>query len=262
MAETTNLANELFELCEKLDVASKDAGDIFLAEAFGVIPWTRDFFQVLSAITERIDALEQIIESLNVRQTVKSNAIQHLERIRGAFDKNALVNPWQQYGLQAINAPHRDPILSISAALTSYDFVRPSNDERLTTLEESRELLEWLEDFQLSENDFVRDCIIVGLKQFIFRLERMDWFGWAQTAASLSELLSAYLALERGLDAEAHPQAVALMRKVLAKLSIPLKILSGGRELKENGDFALAVWEVTKKIGTHAIAASVGFLPS
>jgi len=258
--EATNIAEELHALCVRLDITSDVQGDQFLAESFQVEAWSQDFFEVLSGITERMDALLTLIDTLSIRDTVKANAKDHLGHMKRAFSRPALVSPWRQHGQPCVAPPRRDPILGLSAVLHTYDFDTPTQAEAAQIKADANELLCWLEEFQLSEKDFIRECIVVGLRRFLFQIERLEWFGWGGATAGLKEVMGAYLALERGLDAEVHPQAVALMKKVIAKLALPLRLLARGREIHDDGEFALLVLQNSLRIGAPAATYVAGLL--
>lgn len=111
------------------------------------------------------------------------------------------------------------------------------------------ELIQWLEQHQLSDRDFIRECIIDGLRQFLFRLDRLKWLGWGYSVESLKDVVMAYFALERGLDVQADPVCGAAIQKIGTALKKVYGFTGAAKEVAETSDWALAFLRAALKFG-------------
>lgn len=252
MAELTDPALELAETCDRLSVSSNDRGDMFLAKTFSVDPWSAEFFQIAQSIVNRTIALEQLLESVNIKKAVLDGAKLHLAQIRQAFDLSSLSNQWAQRGLAHVRSEHSSPIRMLSAGIPQqYGYPKLTTDEANGIIDLVDQLLEWLQDAQLSEKDFVRQSLIEGLKQFRFRMERLQWFGWGYSIQSLREVITAYLILERGLDAKANPDVAVAAKKLCTALKKIFGYASTAKDVADTGDWLLSCYR-------HTVRAAAG----
>jgi len=103
--------------------------------------------------------------------------------------------------------------------------------------------LGFLRDHQLERQDFIRQALIEGLEQFIFRLERLRWLGWGYSLEALKDVIGAYFALERGFDTEGGDQIMdATLRKVAGALRSIYSKAGAAKDVVETSDFFLKAY--------------------
>lgn len=252
MPELTDPALELAELCDRLAVSSNERGDLFLAKAFNVDPWSAEFFQIAQSIVNRTEAVEQLLVSINTKKAVVDGAKVHLARIRQAFDLSSLSSHWSQIGLAHVRSEHSSPIRMLSGAIPdAYGYPKLTTDEANDVIELVDQLLKWLRDAQLSEKDFIRESLIEGLEQFRFRMEHLQWFGWGYSIQSLRDVITAYLILERGLNPKANPDVAAAAKKLCAALKKIFGYASTAKDVGDTGDWLLSCYR-------HAVRTAAG----
>jgi hypothetical protein len=258
MAEVTDLALDLAELCDHLNVNSQQAGDDFLASHFGVDAWSPEFFQIIFVIVSRTVALEELITSTKANPAVIRGAAAHLVQIRQAFSKGPLRHAWNQQGQTLIGPAHSSPVRMLSAAIPDeHKYPKLAEDETAELKGMVEQLLDWLRNTQLSERDFIRQSLIEGLEHFLFRLERLQWFGWGYSVESLREVILAYIALERGLKPQANPDAAAVLKKLKTVLRKVFGYASTAKEAAGTGDWILGCY---RTVVTATSSGATGYI--
>jgi len=257
LTEQTNVAIEFAHMCQNLAYPDERSGGEVLAERFQVAAYSPEFFEMLAIITGITRQLEAALASESIHPSIVSNATGHLQAIREAFSRHGLNGAWKGIGSQSLGAAHSDPVLHLSGHLRSLDYIKPSPDEVSEILADARGLLQWLEENEIEQSDFIRVCIIDGLKRFIFRLEKIGFIGWPHAIESLREIVGAYLALERGYIPAEMPKTGALMKKVAAALELPITIISKAREAKDNIEFLTLAY---KGVGRPALGFVAGLI--
>lgn len=247
----TDMALELADLCDRLYSTVPERGEDFLAGHFDVEKWSAEFFQIIFSITERTNSLERILVSEGVSKPVLDGARVHLASIRSAFDSLSLRSKWLEAGAVRLGPSHSSPIRMISGVISRNHSFPLLSDEEINDLREVvGELIDWLEQHQLSDRDFIRECIIDGLRQFLFRLDRLKWLGWGYSVESLKDVIMAYFALERGLDVNIDPVCGAAIQKIGSALKRVYGFTGAAKEATETSDWALAFFKVAIKFGT------------
>lgn len=241
----TDPARELAELCQKLhNPGDATIGHTYLAAQFGVRGWSKDFYQIIFAILDRIELVKSIIIDLDLDTDVKSEALSHAEDLAGAFVSAPLQAYWNQGGSKNLAPVNVQPIKMLSSMVRqrmSYPKLSPEDVEELRV--DVNTLLEWLREHQLSEQDFIRQALIEGLEQFMFRFDKLEWFGYGYAVASLRDIVSAYMALERSVtEPAAHPDAVAMMQKTAAVVRKIYNKVNVAKGVFEAGDFVLKAY--------------------
>lgn len=259
MGEQANIAVDLAKLCERLSVKTSETGENYLATRFHVAPSSPQFYEIIAVIIGMTHTIESALDASTLHPLAVENGRSHLDAIRAGFAVNKLSGNWHPYGVEQLGAAHRDPVLMLSGSLPSLNYEKPSNEDVQAILADAQDLLGWLEEHEIDESDFIRLCIIDGLKRFIFRVEAIGWVGWPYAVEGLREVVGAYLALERGHDPELHPKATALMQKVTSKLTRAFSFVGKGRDASENIDFLLSVYRGAIQPGAAFIA---GYLSS
>ncbi|PCD02663.1 hypothetical protein COC42_14835 [Sphingomonas spermidinifaciens] len=244
MPAKTDPASEFAALCDKLAPAVDARGSDHLASMFNVEEWSLEFYQILFCIIERANLIKQLMETIPEAAHIAPDAIAHIDDLLQGFKPLAMQKVWGHVGAQHVNAKNIQPIKILSAFLRMHvSYPALSDAERADVIGLVDELLTWLEDIQIAENDFIRQALIDGLRQFSFRLERVEWLGWGYTVASLRDVIGAYLALERGLPNDGSaPQADAIVRKVGAGLKGIYERVGFAKDAVERADFILKAY--------------------
>lgn len=244
MSAITDPARELADLCSELKGGGKATGSDFLASKFGVPAWSAEFFQIIFVITKRIDDLALIVQDLEMDDDFKREAISHLKAIKQAFTQAGLNNAWSTVEERFLNSTNIQPIKMLSPYVRkSINYPKLDKGEQAQLVLEIAELESWLKEHQIVEQDFIRQALLDGVSQFKFRLERVGWLGWGYTISSLRDVISAYMALERGFpDANISPDAGAILMKTKAAIGVVFEKMKFAKDAWETGDFALKAY--------------------
>lgn len=245
MTNLTDPAREILDLCKYLvQAGSTEAVQKFLAEELGVDIWSSELFLMIEVVTSRLEELRKAIDSLSLEQDLTIDAYNEINSI-----KKLLTPPFfssNTMGVIRINLDEsklRTLRLLAPQVRTVISYPYIGDDERGEVSNDIRTLLEWLSKHQLSENDFIRGALIDGLSQALFRLEKMHFFGWAHSAASLKPVIAAYMALDRMDTSKANnPDAEIVLKRVREVCIKFYQRMKLGNEVVEVGDFALRVY--------------------
>lgn len=272
MATLTDPARELADLCARLSSFGgaehqQKQGATVLAAAFDVPEWSSEFYEVVFAISRRADDLVEIINALELDADTKSELVADVKNVQETFSRNGLNNQWQHSLAHFLAPTYVKPIKTLSMQVRShYAYPKLDEAELNELLRQVDELLTWLSDHQLKEQDFIRQAIIDGLEHFRFRLQRLGWVGWGYTLQSLRDVIGAYLALERGMpDTGREPAAEAVLKKTGALVKLVYTKVKFAKESVETGEFLLKAYgafalasqgpQGIKALLTHATAA-------
>lgn len=244
MPTITDPARELAELCETLSQYDNARGYSYLANRFNVNPWSAEFFQILFCIMERINFVEALVGRIDADDDVKAELIRGLRTMRSAFSESSLSTNWKSPGGPDFLKPeYWRPIKALSGQVRRLAPVPKLNtgecDELIAQLDE---LVTWLNERQIVDQDFIRQALIDGLKQFRFRVEKMQWVGWGYTLAGLRDVIGAYLVLERGFGQVENSTNAAILKKVGEFIKSAYSKLEAAKDAAETGDFILRVY--------------------
>lgn len=201
---------------------------------------------IVFQIVERAGYLASIVGDLDMDEDLRAQALEHIKVLQSAFDRDALSNQWSSDnpGPKRLAPENVRPIKMLSSAVrtrVSYPKLTVEEVEELVSI--LNELERWLIDHQLTEQDFIRQAILDGVRQFRFRLERIGWLGWGYTIGSLRDVVGAYLALERASTTQhTSPQATAVVKRVQAALRTIYEKAAFVRDVTETADFALKLY--------------------
>jgi hypothetical protein len=240
----TDPAEEFAALCVSLRGGTNQTGAQWLADRFETDPWSKEFYQVLFAIVERGHYLIELVENLDGAEHIKSHVQTNLKHILGAFNAQSLNANWKQVSQNSLGQDNVGPIAILSAVVRP-NVCYPMLDEaeRSEVLDLTHNLLEWLSDHQLSEQDFIRQALIDGLTEFNFRLQRVEWLGFGYTLEGLRDVIGAYFALERGHNDEVEmPLVGATLKKVSEGLSKIYEKAGVAKDATETADFLLRAY--------------------
>jgi len=260
MNQLSDPALELAQLCAELERPSKERGDMFLSEHFSVEPWSTDFYSAMSTVTERVAVIEAILVTEGVPDLTLSSARESFDSVRAAFARESLSTPWKDLGGPKLRMP-KHTLATLSPVVSRHHgYVVPDEVARAELSAMCITLLDWLNDRQLNERDFIRQCLIDGLRRFLFRIERIKWFGWGYCANSLRDVLAAHLMLERGLDPISNPQAGAALTMISDILKKVADVTSRAKGSAETGEWIVSVAKIAWGVGVPAATYVAGLL--
>jgi len=262
MAELTDPAQEFALLCSALRTEDNAKGANYLAAKFDTAPYSFHFYQVLFTIIERAEFLRQITAQLPEAEHVAPQIEKNIKQILKAFEAPNLAQPWRTHGAPYLNDANISPILIFSVAVRK-KFAYPllTEDEQSELVGVVEELISWLDGHQIGEQDFIRQALIEGLRQFKFRVERLRWMGWGYTLQSLREVISAYMALERGFTTEGEmPLVAAVLKKTAQGLRKIYSTAGVAKEVFESGDFILKAYGAASMVINAKVAGIAGVL--
>lgn len=244
MPTRTDPARELSDLIRSLNLHPNKRFDEELAQIFGVEAWSSDFYQIIFTISFRIDELLTLIDSLPLDDDHKAETKEGLRTIQRAFGPNGLQNAFQYSQQNFLSPTQVQPLSTLSGLvrpIRPYSKLDDAEQAELLTMVD--ELIGWLEEHQLSEQDFIRQALIEGLKQLQFRLKRIKWLGWGYTLQGLRDVITAYFALERGLPQDgSNPPAQAMIKFVADFVRSFFEKAGFAKETIETGDFMLKAY--------------------
>lgn len=253
----TDPARELAELCAVLGVYSNESGDEHLATNFKVRAWSSEFYQIISCIVDRCDNLIKIVNGLEIDEDFKGEAIVHINMVQAAFGRGAMMNNWSTagHGSTLLSGSNIQPIKMLSPLVRmKISYPKLGDEDIAKLLADTAEFEAWLFEHQIAEQDFIRQAMLDGVRQFRLRLDKIKWLGWGYTFASLREVIAAYKMLESNTDPVSNPDAEAVLKKgasffvkVFAKVGV-------AKETVEKVDFLLKAYGAINLIeqGTSA----------
>lgn len=252
MARISDPARDFTDLCLNLRGASPNiSGADALSGSFDVEGWSTDFMLILSSIHQRIESLKVMIGSTDLDDDLKNTAFQCLEGIRGAFSIGGLSNQWSHSINSYLNDANLLPIRLTSAyvrARHGYYVLEPEELNDVTI--EIRTLLDWLVTHELAENDIIRASLIDGLEAFLFKIERVGYYGWPDTFDSLKAVVMAYMVLEREAPPpNASPPYEAIVKKTGELLKGVFERVKLTKDITETGDWLLRGYVALQAIG-------------
>ncbi len=241
----TDPARELAATLELLGADPNEGLDDRIAKAARVEHWSADFFRVVFELVARFALLEREINALALDDDIRADALRSLKIMEGAFTNKSFLNQ---------NTGNVRPLI-VGANPTILKMLSPqirdrisyhlfTAEERSEILGEVRELIGWLENVQSEEKDFVREALIHGLKDFEFRLDRLEWFGTGYSIDSLRAVIHAYMALEgAGIQSENGQELMdAILAKTKAFMLKVLNTIDVAKDTTERADWALRAY--------------------
>lgn len=241
----TDPAREIAELFTALQSGSgKVSGSKYLSEKFEVTEWSSDFYRIISTIMDRLIYLQKIVENLDIDEDYKFEMVSHINEVSMAFSASALQNAWASFGAEKVSAANVQPIKILSPLVRqNFSYRKLSQEELSELILTVEELLGWLNDHQISQQEFIRQSLVEGLEQLRFRLQKLQWLGWGYTLESLKEVIAAYMFLERqDLPANRNPDAEAALMKVGAAIKVVYEKIQVAKTAAETGDWLLKAY--------------------
>ena len=244
MPSKTDPARELSDLIRGLSLNARNRFDDELAANFGVEAWSSQFYQIVFTISARIDELIALTDELPLDEDHKVETKDNLRVINQAFGPNGLQNQSSHAHAHFLSQTQVAPLTALSGLVRSVRrYPKLDDDEQAELLAMVDQLISWLEDHQLSEQDFIRQALLDGLRQLRFRLERIKWLGWGYTLQGLRDVIAAYFALERGFPQDgSNPPAQAMLKFVGEFVQGFFEKAGFAKETIELGDFMLKAY--------------------
>lgn len=261
MPSKTDPARELSDLIRGLSLNSNKPFDHELARNLCVEAWSSEFYQIVFTISTRIDDLIVLTDELPLDEDHRFETKENLSIIKQAFGPNGLRNPSGHALQHYLSQTQVAPLIGLSGLVRP---VRPypklDDDEQAELLSMIDELLGWLAEHQLSEQDFIRQALLDGLNQLRFRLERIKWLGWGYTLQGLKDVIAAYFALERGFPQDGtNPPAQAMLKRVGEFAQNFFEKAGFAKETIELGEFMLKAYG-TAQLALAGNSTIVGLL--
>jgi len=251
----TDPAREMADLLSRLSKGNTSvAGDRYLADRLGVEPWTPNFYRVLATIMTRLAELQKIVGELELDDDHRVEMVGHIREIEQAFTPTGFQSGWNSYALDKISARNLQPLKMLSGQVRQrVAYPKLTDDEIGEVAAEVEQLLAWLEEHQLADHDFIRQALMEGLRDLLFRLERFEWLGWGYTIDALRNVIGAYLALERsGVDVNRNPDAAVVLAKVGEVVKSVYRKLETAKDVADTGDLILKAFAAA-----YLVAASI-----
>jgi hypothetical protein len=244
MPTKTDPARELSDLVRGLHIPPSVRFDEGLAQLFDVSVWSSSFYQIIFTISSRIDDLVALSDNLELDGDQLSETKEGLRTIQQAFGPNGLQNNFSHSQSQYLSPAQIAPLSVLSGLVRPLrPYPKLDEDELSEILEMVDTLIGWLDQHQLSEQDFIRQALLDGLRQLKFRLERIKWLGWGYTLQGLRDVISAYFALEHGFPRDgSNPPAEAMLKQVSDFTKDFLQKAGVVKETVELGEFMLKAY--------------------
>ena len=116
-------------------------------------------------------------------------------------------------------------------------------DELNDVMDAVSEFLTWLTEHQLANQDFIRQAIIDGMRQFQFRVNKIKWTGWGYTIQSLKDVIAAYKMLEGAVpNPSTAPDAEAVLKKGAKFFVRVFETIGVAKGTVEKADFLLRAY--------------------
>lgn len=262
MSKLSDPARDFTDLC--LGLRQGDAGATgaeYLAVCFGVKSWSTNFMLILASIHQRIEALRLMFEQTDLDADIKGTAQACLEAIRMTFSATGLMNNWQYSQANYLNDASLTPVRMMSGYVrVEHGYFVPTGEEVAELKQDIEALLGWLRDIAITDTDFIRNALIEGLEGFLFRIERVGFFGWPDSFESLKAVITAYMALERGMpDPNVSPPYEAMVKKTSDFLRRTFERVKFAKEISETSDWLLRGYGALQAIG-HLQPSVAGLL--
>lgn len=253
MASVTDPAYELGEIAQKLCHGSSKTGEVFLAERFGVAPWSTEFVLILSCIYQRIDLVARSIQRDDVDLEFQETAQKVLTNFKGGFTSASLRNAWHNAGggLTAMKDSEHALKMMSSTVRQRVSYPKLTGEEVAEFLDLSSAYLEALRDAS-DEPDFVRQAIVDGVIKFRFQLEHLGWMGAGYVLESLRELMFVYGWASQRSRQQHELDAGAVLKGLGALLTRIKKTVDAAESWKKSGT---AVWQAYQLVSTVAVPA-------
>lgn len=244
MPDITDPAFEFAELCRSLRADTKMPGAELLAKKFKTEPWSREFYQILFAIVERGHYLDGLVEKIAGAEHIATMVQSDIRTILQAFNAKALGVSWSHANTNFLGEDRVRSISILSAVVRPHvSYPKLSEDECEQVIEQVDQLLIWLKEHQISEQDFIRQALIDGLSQFRTRLERVQWLGYGYAIEGLRDVIGAYFALERSfIDDQSMPVVEATLKKMSEGLKSIYNHIGVAKDAVEKADFLLKAY--------------------
>jgi hypothetical protein len=241
----TDPARELAATLELIGASPDENLDDRIAKSARVQAWSADFFRVIFEILARFSLLEREINQLPLDDDIRSDALQNLHAMAGFFSNKNILSLGSGQVRNHITGSNPTILKMLSPQIrerVSYHLF--TAEERSGVLADVRDLIGWLEGLQSEEKDFVREALIAGLRDFEFRLDRLEWFGSGYSLKALRDVIHAYMALQgAGISSGDGKELMdAILLKTKTFVIKVLNIVDVAKDTTEKADWALRAY--------------------
>ncbi|WP_311031219.1 hypothetical protein [Mesorhizobium koreense] len=249
----TDPAKEIAAFCDALATGGSTKGDVHIANAFSVRPWSAEFLLILNAFMDRTELVISTIDRVDVDDDHRKEMKSHVRALQGLCSLKVLGATWNNSdgGLPLVKGASRAAVSSLSPSIRLWVwYPLLEEQERQGVLAQVEMIIGKLEELQLGDRDFIRQALIDGLRQFHFRLARLKWLGWGYTIAGLRSVITAYLALERDFpNANENTSAAAAMKWTQGLFETVWKYTGYAADAKSRYDVAALAFNVAHVAG-------------
>lgn len=244
MPTQTDPARELSDLISDLSLSPNVQLDHELARNFGVEVWSPQFHRIIAIILDRFQDLLLCIDMIALDEDYKSLAKENIQFIRRGFLPDALRVAANHASANFFSQEKVMPLSMLSGQIRPIrSYPKVDDAEQAELLEMLNELIGWLEEHQVSEQDFIRQALLDGLGQLRFRVERIKWLGWGYAMQGLRDVIAAYFALERGFPPDgSNTTAEAILKRVGEFVRSFFEKVGYAKDMVERGDFMLRAY--------------------
>lgn len=238
----TDPARELVDTLTILQNRSEDRGDIFLAERFEVEAWSGEFYHILFHISNRVDEVCRLTSNLEMDEEEIAHTVTIIAGLKEAFGANALQNPWKTVGYPNLAENRLQALRGVSFLLRRQISYPKLSEQEIGEIKELVvDLITWLREHQMVEQDFIRAALIDGLVAFDFRLQKVSWLGWGYTLECLRMVIGAYFALERA-ELNGDPNYEAILRRCASGLKTIFERMKTVKDVVDIGKLMLTAY--------------------
>lgn len=207
--------------------------------------WSPEFFRILFEILNRIALVGSKVAELPLDEDVKKDALNSIGVIKSVFQDPSVLNTTSAQVRPKISGSNTTVLKMLSIMIrenVSYPLLTEEGKSEI--IAEVTKLRDWLAKLETDEKDFIRAALIEGLDTFLFRIERLSWFGHGYTIGGLKEVIRAYLSLQgaRVVDANGAELQDAILAKAKATLVRILQIFDVAKDNVDRADWALRAY--------------------
>lgn len=216
-----------------------------LKQKANVEPWSKGFFLIVFELLNRMDFLIEEVMQLPFDDDLREDTLQSIFQIKNVFIAEHVLQTSCEQMSQTISGSNLTVLKMLSPQIrVRVSYPALTSEEVEAVIDDVKQLLVWLRDQQSEEYEFLRSAMIDGLQSFLFRVERLEWFGRGFTIEGLKEVLLAYIALEGAvsLARDGDELQKAILAKCASTLRRTLKIFDVVKESSDRTDWALKAY--------------------
>jgi hypothetical protein len=257
MTALTDPAKELSDIANRLMDGSSKNGATYLADKFGVEPWSTEFFKVIACIFERADQVAAVLKQSRLDEDTINTAIEDITAFKAAFTAGSLNSSWNTAG-QGLTAM-RDHGKRLGFF---QDTVRAVVNYPKLTDEEIREFISLIDAYlselkqSADEHPFVRQAICDGLTAFQFQLRYIGWMGTGYALMAFREVIFVYDASTSFYQQQDNPDAGAFLRGMGSLIKTIKTKIDEAKSYSDAASFVIDTYRLASAVGTPLLLAN------